>query len=55
MTEDVREQITPQELAFGDYGEGRWAWFSEYIKMFVPDSSSRTPWFLGVGTRELKL
>ena len=32
MTEDVREQITPQEFAFGDYGEGRWAWFSEFVR-----------------------
>ena len=25
-TEDIRDRLTKQELAFGDYSDGRWAW-----------------------------
>jgi hypothetical protein len=25
-TEDVRGKLTPSELEFGDYSDGRWAW-----------------------------
>lgn len=32
LTEDMREQITDKERAFGDYADGRWAWFSEFIR-----------------------
>src|SRR6202041_52115 len=35
-TEDVREQITPTEFEFGDYGDGRWAWFSEFVRRIEP-------------------
>ena len=35
MTEDVRGQLSEKELAFGDYGDGRYAWFTEYIERWT--------------------
>lgn len=32
FTQDVREQLTPQELSFGDYDDGRYAWFLEFME-----------------------
>lgn len=34
-TEDVRSQLTPQELAFGNYFDGRYAWFTEYVERWA--------------------
>jgi hypothetical protein len=34
-TEDVRSQLTPQELAFGNYLDGRYAWFTEYVERWT--------------------
>lgn len=31
FTEDVRNQISDKEMAFGDYEDGRFAWFSEFV------------------------
>ena len=31
-TEDVRTQLPDKEIAFGDYGDGRFAWLTEYIE-----------------------
>jgi hypothetical protein len=33
-TEDVRHQVGEKELAFGDYGDGRFAWFFELKSTF---------------------
>jgi hypothetical protein len=32
QTEDVRHQLNAKEVAFGDYADGRFAWFSEYVE-----------------------
>ena len=32
-TEDVRYQLPEQELAFGDYAPGRFAWFLEFVEI----------------------
>lgn len=32
FTEDVRKQISDQEMVFGDYEGGRYAWFSEFVR-----------------------
>ena len=32
-TEDVRGQLTAQELSFGDYSDGRFAWFLEFVEV----------------------
>ena len=32
LTEDVHGRISERERAFGDYEEGRFAWFSEFVK-----------------------
>jgi hypothetical protein len=31
-TEDVRGQLSEKQLAFGDYAEGRFAWFTEFVE-----------------------
>ncbi len=33
-TEDVRKQLTEKELAYGDYEDGRFAWFLEFDRIF---------------------
>lgn len=33
-TEDIRGQLTGKELAFGDYSDGRYAWFLQYVNRF---------------------
>lgn len=33
-TEDVRSQLTPKELAFGDYEDGRFAWLLTIVELF---------------------
>jgi hypothetical protein len=30
--EDVRGQLSAKELAFGDYGDSRFAWMTEYVE-----------------------
>lgn len=35
-TEDVRESLGPEELAFGDYGDGRFAWRLEDVDLVYP-------------------
>lgn len=32
FVEDVRRQISDTELCFGDYDDGRFAWFTEFVK-----------------------
>ncbi len=32
-TEDVRHQLDDQENAFGDYSDGRFAWFLEFVEL----------------------
>jgi hypothetical protein len=34
-TEDMRHDITPQERAFGDYSDHRFAWFFSQVQMFA--------------------
>jgi hypothetical protein len=34
-TEDVRSQLSTKELAFGDYGDERFAWMTEYIERWA--------------------
>jgi hypothetical protein len=34
-TEHVRSQLTEKELAFGDYGDGRFAWFFTITMLFA--------------------
>jgi activating signal cointegrator 1 len=36
FTQDVRNQLTEKELSFGDYNEGRFAWFIEYVVEYDP-------------------
>jgi activating signal cointegrator 1 len=36
FTEDVRKQIPDKELAFGDYEDGRYAWFTEFVTEYDP-------------------
>lgn len=35
-TEDVRASLSPQELALGNYGDGRYAWELDVIHRFQP-------------------
>ena len=32
FTQDIRGQLTKKEIAFGDYGDGRFAWFTEFVE-----------------------
>lgn len=34
FTKDVRKQISDKEMGFGDYEDGRFAWFAEFVKRF---------------------
>ena len=46
-TEDVREQLTEKERAFGDYSDGRFAWFLELVRKFeptIPATGARGLW-----------
>lgn len=46
-TEDVRKQLTEKELAFGDYYDGRFAWFLSDVKVFpkpIPAKGSLGLW-----------
>lgn len=36
FTQDVRDYIEPQELAFGDYSNGRYAWLLSNPRSFAP-------------------
>lgn len=36
FTEDVRKQVSDAELCFGNYEDGRFAWFTEFIKVLEP-------------------
>lgn len=41
------ELSTEQEMAFGDYGEGRWAWILEDVKFFlepIPAKGAQSLW-----------
>ena len=31
LTEDIRHQLTPKEVAFGDYSDGRFAYLTEFV------------------------
>ncbi len=33
-TEDIRHQLTEKELAFGDYSNGRFAWFLTIVQLY---------------------
>lgn len=35
-TEDVRAQLDEKELTFGDYSDGRFAWFFEFVEI-IPE------------------
>lgn len=46
-TSIVREGIAPKELAFGNYEDGRFAWFTEMIEVFekpIPAKGNRMLW-----------
>jgi activating signal cointegrator 1 len=46
-TEDVRKQLTPKELAFGDYEDGRFAWFLTITALYgkpIPARGSLGLW-----------
>lgn len=36
FTQDVRCQLTTKEIAFGDYADGRFAWFTEFVRLLEP-------------------
>jgi hypothetical protein len=41
FSDDYAKLATPQELAFGDYSEGRWAWILEEVKPLENPISAR--------------
>lgn len=53
LTEDVRDQITDKERYFGDYADGRWAWFSEFVRRL--DSPTPAVGHLGFWELDLKI
>ncbi len=48
-TEDIRDSLSPQELAFGDYGDGRFAWHLDEPRAhqtFIPVRGALGIWTL---------
>lgn len=46
-TERVRAELSPQELMFGNYEEGRYAWFFENVRRYeptIPAKGNRMLW-----------
>jgi activating signal cointegrator 1 len=47
QTENVREELSEQELLFGNYEDGRYAWFMELVERFekpIPAKGNRLLW-----------
>lgn len=47
LTEEVRDDLSEQERVFGNYEDGRYAWFTEMLEVFVvpiPARGNRLLW-----------
>jgi hypothetical protein len=53
-TDDVRGQLSAQELSFGDYSDGRFAWFLEFVELVEEQPEATGHLGLWNWSRELK-